>query len=309
MASTAERSEPPTAGTEVRLPYRPPLAHAELLAFLGRRAVPGVEESTSAGFRRSLRLPGGGAGVVEIEPGDGAFFRARFHLDHRADLDEAVALTRALLDLDCDPAVVQSALAGDALLGAHVRTRPGLRVAGTVDGAELAVRAVIGQQVSVAGARTITGRVVEACGTPLREPVGGVTHTFPGAGALAALDPDALPMPRARRAALLGLAGALARGQLVLDPAGEREATVRDLLALTGIGRWTADYVAMRALRDRDAFLATDLGVRRALELLGVDGSPRSAQALSERWRPFRAYATLHLWTALAEAAAGTPVG
>jgi AraC family transcriptional regulator of adaptative response / DNA-3-methyladenine glycosylase II len=111
-------------------------------------------------------------------------------------------------------------------------------------------------------------------------------------------------MPRARRAALLGLSGALADGRLVLDPAGESKATVRNLLALAGIGRWTADYVAMRALRDRDAFLATDLGVRRALELLGVDGSPRSAEALAERWRPFRAYATLHLWTALATSAA-----
>jgi len=314
MASTAER--PATLDTEVRLPYRPPLASAELLAFLGRRAVPGVEEATPTGFRRSLRLHRG-AGVIELtrlpspvegaasgKPGDGdAAFCARLRLDHPADRDEAIARTRALLDLDCDPAAVHEALDGDPLLGEHVRARPGLRVPGTVDGAELAVRAVIGQQVSVGGARTITGRIVSACGAPLREPVGRVTHTFPSPAALAALDPGALPMPRARRAAVLGLAGALADGQLVLEPEGDRETARRDLLALSGIGRWTADYVAMRALRDRDAFLATDLGVRRALELLGVEGSPRSAEALAERWRPFRAYATLHLWTALTAAA------
>ncbi|HEX5224949.1 MAG TPA: AlkA N-terminal domain-containing protein [Solirubrobacteraceae bacterium] len=300
--STAERH--PTVHAEVRLPSRAPLAQAELLAFLGRRAVPGVEEATPSGFRRSLRLRGG-AGVVELEPGEKEF-RARFRLGDPADLDDAIARTRALLDLDCDPAAVRGALAGDGLLGEHVRARPGLRVPGTVDGAELAVRAVIGQQISVSGARTITARIVQACGEPLLEPVGSVTHAFPSPAALAALNPDALPMPRARRSALLGLARALAGGQIVLDalPGAEHEGTLRELRALPGIGRWTADYVAMRALRDRDAFLATDLGVRRGLELLGVDGSPRSASERSERWRPFRAYATVHLWTLLGAATA-----
>src|SRR5205807_1323667 len=127
-----------------------------------------------------------------------------------------------------------------------------------VDGAELAVRAVIGQQVSVGGARTITARIVGMCGTPLREPVGNVTHAFPLPAALAALDPEVLPMPRTRRTALVGLARALAGGRLVLDAGDERGDTIGEMLALPGIGRWTADYVAMRALRDRDAFLATD---------------------------------------------------
>jgi AraC family transcriptional regulator of adaptative response / DNA-3-methyladenine glycosylase II len=173
-------------------------------------------------------------------------------------------------------------------------------VPGHVDGHELAVRAVLGQQVSLAGAATLAGRLVARYGAPLDRPVGGVTHLFPSAAALAAADPAALAMPAARRTAVLGLASALARGDLDLDAGADREETRRRLLSLPGIGPWTADYVAMRGLRDPDAFLATDLGVRHALDRLGQDGRPAGAARIAERWRPYRAYAVQHLWASLA---------
>jgi AraC family transcriptional regulator of adaptative response / DNA-3-methyladenine glycosylase II len=169
-------------------------------------------------------------------------------------------------------------------------------VPGTVDGAELAVRAVLGQQVSVAGAATIAGRLAAAHGEPLPEPVGSITHLFPSSAALAALDPAELPMPRSRGRALVGLCAALAAGDVDLSPSADPAAAEADLLALPGIGPWTAAYVRLRALGDRDAFPAADLGLKRALERLGVDGSPRAAAARAEAWRPLRAYAAQHLW-------------
>ena len=168
--------------------------------------------------------------------------------------------SRALLDLDSDPLSVIEALGDDALLGGLVRNVPGRRVAGHVDGHELAVRAVLGQQVSLRGASTLAGRLVTAYGRPLVRPIGGVTHLFPSADALADADPATLAMPLARRHALLVLAGALARDEVVLDAGADREDARRRLLALPGIGPWTTEYIAMRALRDPDAFLPSDLG-------------------------------------------------
>ena len=276
---------------------RPPFEPAALIGFLGRRAVPGIEERADDGaYRRSLRLAGGPA-TVELRPGDGVV-QARFELARTADRPEAEAAARALLDLDADPGAIVAALGGDELLGPLVRANPGLRLPGHPDPAELAARAVIGQQVSVSAARTIAGRLVAAHGEPLARPLGGVTHLFPTPAALARLGDDALPMPRSRARALAGLAGALAAGELVLDRADPAAARA-GMLALPGIGPWTATYVEMRALGNRDAFLATDLGVRRALEGLGLDGSPRAAEELAERWRPYRAYALQHLWTTL----------
>jgi AraC family transcriptional regulator of adaptative response / DNA-3-methyladenine glycosylase II len=169
-----------------------------------------------------------------------------------------------------------------------------------VDGCELAIRAVLGQQVSVAGAVTLAARLVAACGEPLARPLGGVTHVFPSAAALYELEAALFPMPASRRRALLTLTAAL-DSELVLDAGAEREETRAKLEALPGIGPWTASYIAMRALRDPDAFMATDLGVRHALEGLGQDGRPAAAERLSERWRPYRAYAVQHLWGRLAE--------
>jgi AraC family transcriptional regulator of adaptative response / DNA-3-methyladenine glycosylase II len=181
-----------------------------------------------------------------------------------------------------------------------VRGAPGRRVPGHVDAHELAIRAVLGQQVSLAGAATLASRLAADYGEPLERPMGAVTHVFPTAGVLAELDPARLAMPAARARALLALATALEYGELVLDPGADREVARERLLALPGIGPWTADYIAMRALRDPDAFLSTDLGVRHALERLGHDGRPANALRLAESWRPYRAYALQHLWGSLA---------
>jgi AraC family transcriptional regulator of adaptative response / DNA-3-methyladenine glycosylase II len=207
--------------------------------------------------------------------------------------------SRALLDLDSDPLSVADVLGSERLLSALVRKAPGRRVPGTVDGHELAVRAVLGQQVSVRGAATLAGRLTTAHGERLERALGTVTHVFPSAAALANADPATLAMPLARRRALLGLAAALANEELVIDAGADRRQTREQLLALPGIGPWTTEYVAMRALRDPDAFLPSDLGVRHALEQLGYDGDRASATRLAERWRPYRAYALQHLWASL----------
>jgi AraC family transcriptional regulator of adaptative response / DNA-3-methyladenine glycosylase II len=290
----------------IGLSYRPPLDAEWLLAFLTRRAVTGVEEVRGDGrYRRSLRLPGG-PGVIELGPGRERV-HARFWLHDERDLADAVHRCRALLDLDRDPRPVTEALGADPVLGPLVRAAPGRRVPGHVDGHELALRAVLGQQVSVAAATTLAARLVAAYGEPLDRPVGAVTHLFPTAAALVCAGPDALAMPAARRRAVRSLAGALDRGELMLDASADRPSTERALLALPGIGPWTAAYIAMRALKDPDAFLPTDLGVRRGLEALGRDGRPVAALALAERWRPYRAYGVQHLWAAAAAATAPRP--
>jgi len=281
----------------LRLPYRSPLDAEGLIAFLGLRAVPGVEEVSGGAYRRSLCLPHG-SGVVELRPAEG-YVHARYWLEDLRDLAAAMQRSRVLLDLDSDPLSVVEALGDDALLGGLVRDAPGRRVPGAVDGHELAVRAVLGQQVSLRGASTLAGRLVTAYGQPLARALGTVTHVFPSADALANADPATLAMPIARRRALFGLAGALTGGDLTLDGGSDRGEVRRRLLALPGIGPWTTEYIAMRALRDPDAFLPGDLGVRHALEGLGQDGKPAAAERLAERWRPYRAYAVQHLWASL----------
>ena len=288
----------------LRLPYRSPLDGQGLIAFLGLRAVPGVEEVSGGAYRRSLRLPRG-SGVVELRPAEG-YVHARYWLEDLRDLAAAMQRSRALLDLDSDPLSVIEALGDDALLGGLVRGAPGRRVAGHVDPHELAVRAVLGQQVSIGGARTLAGRLVAEYGQALEHPIGAVTHVFPSIEALAAADPGRLAMPTARRRALLGLVGALADGDLTLDGGSDRGEARERLLALPGIGPWTTEYIAMRALRDPDAFLPSDLGVRHALEGLGHDGKPAAAERLAERWRPYRAYAVQHLWASLSPPAHAT---
>jgi AraC family transcriptional regulator of adaptative response / DNA-3-methyladenine glycosylase II len=177
-----------------------------------------------------------------------------------------------------------------------VRRRPGLRVPGHPDGFELLVRAVVGQQVSVAGARTILGRMVAKYGKPLDAPDGSITHRFPDATTIATIDPGELPMPRSRAAALIGVATAIADGTVVVDPGADRDELRADLLALPGIGPWTVEYVMMRAVGDPDAFLASDLGVRRALEAHDLDGRAPAATRRAAGWSPWRAYANAHLW-------------
>lgn len=282
---------------ERRLDYRAPLEAQAVIDYLARRAIPGIEELVAGSYRRSLALEHG-AGVAEFTAADG-HIRSRLQVEDERDLDDAMARSRVLFDVDRDPATVLAALGDASLVGPSVRATPGRRVPGHVDAHEIAVRAVLGQQVSLSGAATLAGRLVADYGEPLPEPVGSVTHLFPSAAALAAADPERLPMPGSRRRALLALTSALASGEVSIsddaDPARAREA----LLELPGIGPWTADYVALRALRDPDVFLAGDLGVRRALDGLGEDGSPANAARLAEEWRPYRAYALMHLWATL----------
>lgn len=264
------------------------------MAFLHRRVVPGIEEVIPGGYRRSLALPHG-PGVVELVLGAG-HVEATFHLEDARDADAAAGACRRLLDLDRDPAPIAEHLGADPVIGHLVAAAPGRRVPGHPDGCELAVRAVLGQQVTVTAGTKLVTRIVAELGLPLPRPVGEVTHVFPTAAAIAGLDPDALPMPRRRGRTLVAVAAELAAGRLVLDDAVDRAGAHRALLALPGIGPWTAGYVAMRALRDPDAFIPGDAGLRHGLVKLGCDPSPREADRVAERWRPYRAYAIQHLW-------------
>jgi AraC family transcriptional regulator, regulatory protein of adaptative response / DNA-3-methyladenine glycosylase II len=265
------------------LPCRLPLHAASLLAFFAARAVGGVEEVDGATYRRSVRLPHG-PGVIALDLG-GRRPGWRLERGDARDAAAAAELCGALLDADADPDAIDAALAQDPLLRGLVAEAPGRRVPGCVDPAEIAVRAVLGQQVSVAAARTQAARLTERCGERLPEPSGTVTHLFPTPAALAALDPEELPMPRARGRALVAMAAALAGG---LDPR-DRPA----FLALRGVGPWTADYVAMRC-GDRDVLLETDLGVRRGFARIG---DPAALVSRAEAWRPWRSYAVQHLWS------------
>jgi AraC family transcriptional regulator of adaptative response / DNA-3-methyladenine glycosylase II len=293
----------PTTGTvTMRLAVRTPYLGSALLDFLGLRAVPGVEAAGDGWYARTLSLPHGTGSVrLEVpdveEPGLTAFATATFTLEDLRDTAAATERVRRLLDADCDPMAVADAFAGDPVIGPLVRANPGLRVPGHVDGHEIAVRAVLGQQVSVAGARTVAARLVAEHGRPLTQAVGGLTHLFPDAATLAALSPEDLPMPRSRGRALVALCTALASGELALDRGPDRDDVRRRLLAIPGIGPWTADYIALRALGHPDVFLPTDIGIRDALAGLGRD--PSAAAQLAESWTPWRSYAQLHLWQTL----------
>ena len=298
------------AGTvTMRLAVRTPYAGRALLGFLATRAVPGVEAAGDGWYARTLSLPHG-TGTVRLAipdvdtPGQTAFATATFALEDLRDTAAATERVRRMLDADCDPVAVGDAFAGDRVIGPLARARPGLRVPGHVDGHEIAIRAVRGQQISVAGARTVAGRLVEQHGRPVAHPVDGLTHLFPDAATLSALDPDDLPMPRARGRALVALCEALASGGLALDRGPDRNDVRRALLEIPGIGPWTADYIALRALGHPDVFLPTDVGIRDALAHLGHD--PSRAADLAEGWRPWRSYAQLYLWQTLSPSLAGS---
>jgi AraC family transcriptional regulator of adaptative response / DNA-3-methyladenine glycosylase II len=278
---------------ELRLPFRAPLWPDSLFGHLAATAVPGVEEWRDGAYRRTLRLPHG-TGVVALRPLPTSI-ACRLTLADLRDLAPAVARCRALLDLDADPAAVDAVLAEDEALAPWVAKAPGRRLPRTVDAAELAVRAVLGQQVSTAAARTHAARLVTAVGDPVDDPEGGLSHLWPTPAAIASVDPELLALPRTRRATVLRLASALADGQVDLDPAGDPEQARAELLALPGVGPWTAEVVMMRALGDPDAFLPTDLGVVLAARALGL-GEGRALRERARQWAPYRAYAVQHLW-------------
>jgi AraC family transcriptional regulator of adaptative response / DNA-3-methyladenine glycosylase II len=283
----------PAVGVTLRLAVRAPFAAGAVISFVGERAVPGVESWDGETYRRSLALPGG-PGIATLRA-HADHVDAHLELESSSDLAAAVQRIRRLLDLDSDPVAVDDTLGRDPAMASLVRRVPGRRAPASVDPVETAVRAVIGQQVSVAGARTVAGRIVEAAGATL--PVGdhGLTHLFPTPEALAVAPDQAFSMPASRRDTIRGLAAAVVDGDVELHVGVDPARAHAQLLARRGIGPWTADYVVMRGLGHPDVLLANDLGVRHALDRLGIGADTNTAAA----WAPWRSYAVHHLWASL----------
>jgi AraC family transcriptional regulator of adaptative response / DNA-3-methyladenine glycosylase II len=278
----------------LRLPFRAPLCPDNLFGHLAATAVPGVEEWRDGAYRRTLRLPHG-PGVVSLRPLPD-HISCQLTLTDLRDLSTAISRCRQLLDLDADPLAVDELLRGDPVLAPLVDKSPGRRVPRTVDAAEFAVRAVLGQQVSTAAARTHAARLVTAYGEPVTDHGGGLTHLFPSPAALATLDPAALAFPRARRTTITTLVAALAAGEIDLGAGTDWNAARAHLAALPGFGPWTIEIIAMRALGDPDAFIPTDLGVRLAARAVNLPGTPAALIGHAAAWRPWRAYAVQYLW-------------
>jgi AraC family transcriptional regulator of adaptative response / DNA-3-methyladenine glycosylase II len=301
----------------LRLACREPFDGRSLLRFLAARAIAGVEEVAHGRYARTVRVPGG-SGIAELVPppagpsrgngwaatagrAGGAQVLLRVRLTGLRGIGQVVSRCRQLFDLDADPQAIAAALAADEALAPLVAARPGLRVPGAYDGFELAVRAVIGQQVSVPAASTLTGRLAARHGTRLdgaAGPAAPLSVLFPRPADLADADLAGLGLTTARQATLRALAAACAAGRLDLGPGTDPEETAARLAELPGVGPWTVAYIRMRA-GDPDAFPGTDLGLRRAMERLGCE------PGRADRWRPWRAYAALHLWAALAEPPGG----
>jgi AraC family transcriptional regulator of adaptative response / DNA-3-methyladenine glycosylase II len=280
----------------LRLPFRSPIDMPRILGFLAARAVPGVEVVTRDEYMRTMSLPNGwGILCLRIVPA-ASWVECDLALSDLRDVTTAVQRARRLLDLDADPVAVSGFFDRDPVIGPLAQACPGRRSIGAVSGDEIALRAVLGQQVSVAAARRLGGLLTSLCGAAL--PAGaadhaGLTHVFPAVEAVASVDPESLPMPRARARALTGLAAALAVGKVSLHPGADRDEATARLLELPGIGPWTAAYIRMRALSDPDVFLPGDAGIAAALRHVG------SPSADSSRWRPWRSYAVHHLWAHL----------
>jgi AraC family transcriptional regulator of adaptative response / DNA-3-methyladenine glycosylase II len=319
----------------LRLAFRPPIDLDRVFGFLAARAVPGVEAARPGQYARTVSLPNG-SGIISLRlvPGSN-WVDCSLALSDLRDVTAAVQRCRRLLDLDADPAAVDGFFAADPVIGPLAARVPGRRAVGAVDPNEIAIRAVLGQQVSVAAARRLAARLVTLCGTALQgsalrgtalseaglgeaglgeAPDGELTHRFPDVATIAGLDPALLPMPLTRARAVVTLAAALASGAVGLDPGADREEAAARLLALPGIGPWTVGYIRMRALSDPDVFLPGDAGAVRAFARLTGDapgsadpGSPGSRSpgpstlAAAESWRPWRSYATHHLWATLEE--------
>ena len=300
MSPTALRRDgseaKPGDGIAVTLGYRPPYDVREMLQFLQQRGIAGVEQidQSTHTVARTLRLDDDTRGWIacRFEP-EQHRVQVRVADSLAPQLPRVIARVRAWLDLDADPAAIH------AVLGADFPALAGLRVPGTLDGFELAVRAVLGQQVTVAAARTLTTRLVERFGTPLATPIDGLTRLFPSPAALAAASGDELGqlgLVRQRQAAIHALAQAVSSGQISLHAGADVAATMDALKALPGIGAWTADYIALRALRWPDAFPSGDMALQKALAPEGQRLTARAAESRAERWRPWRAYAVIRAW-------------
>lgn len=303
-------ADSPRGTITLRLPVRAPFNGAALLAFLAARAVAGIEVVHGETYSRTLRLPKGNGTValdmpgIPPEPGSAPaqygriFVTATLTLDHIADLAPAVARCRRLIDADADPVGIADTLGADPALADAVAAAPGLRLPGAVDGPEIVMRALVGQQVSVAAARTALGKLTMAAGDTLSSPIPGLTHLFPSPRMIAELGVDAIAGPRRRAAAIAAAAADMASGALVVDSGRVTAGLTADLVARAGIGPWTAGYVAMRVLGDPDVLLTGDLAMCNGAAALGIPSDAKALTRHAERWRPFRSYAGMYLWRA-----------
>jgi AraC family transcriptional regulator of adaptative response / DNA-3-methyladenine glycosylase II len=302
-ASLRRRSarEPEAHALKLTLSYRPPYDWDALIGFLATRAIPGVETVEGDRYARAIALEGA-LGTLAVRPAGGHRLAVEVRFPKMSALPRILARVRRVFDLGADPTLIAEHLALDPELAPMVAARPGLRVPGAWDGFELAVRAILGQQITVVAARRLAGKFAAAWGEPLPEPwaAEGLNLAFPTPQRLAGVDIAAtLGMPGSRARALSSLAGAVAADPTLFGPHGSLGEAITKLRGLAGIGEWTAQYIAMRELREPDAFPAADIGLMRALA--GPDGvrpTPVELLARAEAWRPWRAYAALHLWTA-----------
>lgn len=278
------------------LRYQPPYDWAAMLGFLRVRAIAGIESVEGGVYRRSIGLDGA-QGVVTVQPGEGNALRANIRFPKLSALPKIIARLRRVFDLAAEPAAIAAQLAKDPRLAPLVAARPGLRVPGAWDGFELVVRAVLGQQITVPAAIGLAGRLVARFGEKLDEPVLPLTHVFPEPDVLADADLAVLGMPRSRAKTLSAVAAAVVADPHIFATGRSLEEAIVQLRALPGIGEWTAQYIAMRQLREPDAFPAADIGLMRAMaDSEGLRPSARELLARAEQWRPWRAYAAQHLW-------------
>ena len=290
----------PEGEISLKLRYRPPYDWPAMLGFLRARAIAGVESVEGETYRRTIGLDGQ-QGTVTVRPADGPAgsnaLAATVRFPKLSALPQIIARLRRVFDLAADPDAIALQLVKDPTLAPLVAARPGLRVPGAWDGFELAVRAVLGQQITVPGAIRLAGALVARFGEKLREPDGALTHVFPDPAAMVGADPASLGMPRSRGVALLAVAAAVVADPQIFSAGRGLEEAVAQLRALPGIGEWTAQYIAMRQLREPDAFPAADIGLMRAMaDSEGVRPSASALLSRAETWRPWRAYAAQHLW-------------
>ncbi|HEY7985921.1 MAG TPA: AlkA N-terminal domain-containing protein [Methylophilaceae bacterium] len=293
-----EVSAGPQGEISLLLRYQPPYDWPGMLEFLRKRAMPGIEAVSGDTYMRTIQLDGI-QGTVSVRPDSSNALRAMIRFPKLSALPVIIARLRRVFDLAADTAAIHAHLAQDPALAPLIAARPGLRMPGAWDGFELAIRAVLGQQITVSAAVKLAGKLVAAYGDPMKEPEGALTHIFPQPAVLANADLSTLGMPRSRAATLSAVAKAAIEDPHLLVASGELEDAVLKLRAIRGIGEWTAHYIALRQLREPDAFPAADVGLLRAMALQeGRDFTPSELSERANAWRPWRAYAAQHLWAA-----------
>ena len=298
-AGATDQSVGATGAITVKLGYRPPYDWDAIVAFLRMRAIPGIEMVSSQRYARTIAI-GDAHGTLVVEPAERNCLKATVRCRTLKALPTIIARVRRVFDLAADPLAIGAHLSQDLVLAPLVAARPGLRVPGAWDGFELAVRAILGQQITVSAATGLAGKLVAAYGDPIDDQVAidqGLTHVFPMPQQLATVDLMALGMPKSRRTAVSALAAAVVADPQIFGARRSLEAAIAQLRSLAGIGEWTAQYIAMRELREPDAFPTADIGLLRAMrDRNGLRPSAAALLAHAEQWRPWRAYAALHLW-------------